>query len=86
VGLDLGADDYLVKPFSPGEPAAPGEVGLATQQRAPRCSTANIRLSVPVPRARWKSRSAGRNLETRDDHCITVRGSVALACEPLILS
>jgi hypothetical protein len=38
------------------------------------------------PAARWKSRSAGRNLETRDDHRITVRGSVALACEPLILS
>ena len=45
VGLDLGADDYLVKPFSPGELAARARSVLR------RCDEYGVRASAPfVPR------------------------------------
>ena len=49
-------------------------------------ATRGRRLSGPRGGGRQRRLSAGRHLETRDDHCITVRGSVASASEPLILS
>ena len=36
LGLKLGADDYVVKPFSPAELAAPGGHGAAPHRAAPR--------------------------------------------------
>jgi two-component system phosphate regulon response regulator PhoB len=44
VGLDLGADDYLVKPFSPGELAA--RVRSVLRRAHPLSSTSSARLRV----------------------------------------
>ena len=43
VGLDLGADDYLVKPFSPGELAARARSVLAAMQRLRRPASIAVR-------------------------------------------
>jgi DNA-binding response OmpR family regulator len=49
VGLDLGADDYLVKPFSPGELAARVRSVLRRVRPAPAapgCRTAGLRVDL----------------------------------------
>ncbi|MDL5155570.1 response regulator [Actinomycetospora termitidis] len=48
VGLDLGADDYLVKPFSPGELAARVRSVLRRARPAAPVVTGGIELDVPA--------------------------------------
>ena len=53
IGLELGADDYLPKPFNPARAAGPYQSGIAPQIR--RCARAHrpqkspLLPSLPIP-------------------------------------
>src|SRR5208283_23547 len=47
----------------------------ATAEDVERRASSSAR--IPSPATGWKFRSAGRQLEAHDDHCVAVRGSVA---------
>ena len=62
LGLEFGADDYLVKPFSPSGTGGPGKGHPAAQRPARAPTSANRSASAPL----WPS--------TRDATALTVDG------------
>ncbi len=83
IGLEVGADDYLTKPFNPGERrrprevgAAPGEPGAAGSSRARLSGTASfgstrggVRSPSRTRRSSWRRRSS-----TFSGSCSTTAG------------
>ena len=64
LGLELGADDYVVKPFSVRELVARVKAVLRRTQQMPADSNTAIRLGdLIVDRSRYEARLAGRLLD-----------------------
>lgn len=61
VGLSVGADDYLTKPFSPRELVARIKAALRRLQEFPRQPTQPPRLISPICELTWPSAVCGWN-------------------------
>ena len=63
VGLELGADDYVAKPFSPRELVARVRSVLRRTTKAPAVSVTNAAVPLQVDEGRRQIRFYGRQLE-----------------------
>jgi two-component system response regulator BaeR len=61
LGLELGADDYICKPFSPREVVARVKAVLRRQQAPPAAGAADVGLAIDLPTGR--ARLDGHALE-----------------------
>ncbi len=77
VGLELGADDYIVKPFSPREVAARVRAVLRRTRPAPSTPAAITAADVTLDLTRHAATVAGRPIELTPTEFTLLRAMVA---------
>jgi len=77
IGLELGADDYIVKPFSPREVAARVRAVLRRTRPAPSAPAAITAADVTLDLTRHAATVAGRPIELTPTEFTLLRAMVA---------